>query len=601
MIDTEINSLLESGIKNHQENRLDEAVNYYEKVLNKDNRNFKANLFLGIVFAQQKKLLDAEKQFKKSLEIDPENFEIFNNLGLVYKELNQIDKSIESFNKAIKLNPNFIIAYNNLGLIYQNSNQTSEAEKIFIKAIKIEPNDLNTNINLAILYKNLSKKDKAEKLFIKILSQNPRNIIALINYGILLKNIGEKNKSEKYLKKAIEINPKYFPAYNNLMVLYERTNQNQKLKEVIEKAHFYFPNNKFLKLFQAHYHYKIEDYEKSLLYLKDISFDKNELRYEKLKNLLLAKNYDKIGDIDSAFQNFEKTNEISYDLKDKDINKDNALKIITKRIQYFKNYQNSNPNNLKNNLAPIFLIGFPRSGTTLLDTILRSHQEVSVLEEKPATTMMLNEIQKIIKGDFNNLEKIKDDEIEILQKNYFDNLNNFIDKKKFSKIIIDKMPLNIVHVGEIVRVFPNAKFILALRHPCDCVLSCFMQNFKLNDSMANFLSIEDTAKMYDLVMTLWKQYTNSFSINYHYIKYEDVVMDFDKSINNLLNFLELPWSKNVLKFYETAQSRNLINTPSYDQVYKPIYTASRYRWKKYENKIDKVLPVLRRWIDEFKY
>ena len=99
------------------------------------------------------------------------------------------------------------------------------------------------------------------------------------------------------------------------------------------------------------------------------------------------------------------------------------------------------------------------------------------------------------------------------------------------------MPLNIVHVGEIVKVFPKAKFILALRHPCDCVLSCFMQNFKLNDSMANFLSIEDTAKMYDLVMTLWKQYANSFSINYHYIKYEDVVMNFDKSINNLLNFL----------------------------------------------------------------
>ena len=215
--------------------------------------------------------------------------------------------------------------------------------------------------------------------------------------------------------------------------------------------------------------------------------------------------------------------------------------------------------------------------------------------------MMLNEMQKIIKGDFNNLEKIKDDEIEILQKNYFDNLNNFIDKKKFSKIIIDKMPLNIVHVGEIVRVFPNAKFILALRHPCDCILSCFMQNFKLNDSMANFLNIEDTTKMYDLVMTLWKQYINSFSINYHYIKYEDVVMDFDKSINNLLNFLELPWSKNVLKFYETAQSRNLINTPSYDQVYKPIYTASKDRWKKYENKIKEALPKLKPWIDEFKY
>jgi len=601
MNDEEINSILENGIKNHQENKLDEAIISYVKVIEEDNGNLKANLLLGIIFAQQKKFLDAEKQFKKSADIDPQNPDILNNLGLVYKELNQLEKSIDSFSKIIQLNPNFITAYNNLGLIYQSSKQTSEAEKIFLKGIELEPNNLDLNINLAILYRDISETYKAEQLFIKIIEQNPRNIIALINYGTLLKNIGEKDKSEEYFKKAIKVNPKYFPAYNNLMVLYERTNQNLKLKEVIEKAYSYFPNNLFLKLFQGHYYYKVENYEKSLLNLKSISFNKNQLKYEKLRTLLLAKNYDKIEDVDNAFQYFEETNKISYSLKDKNIDKNKALTIIKKRIQYFKNYQHNNVNNSKNNQAPIFLIGFPRSGTTLLDTVLRSHQEIDVLEEKPVTTKMLNEIQKIIKEDFNNLEKITDNEIEILQKNYLDNLKNYIDKKKSSKIIIDKMPLNIVHAGEIVKVFPKAKFILALRHPCDCVLSCFMQNFKLNDSMANFLNIEDTAKMYDLVMTLWKQYANSFSINYHYIKYEDVVMNFDKSINNLLNFLEIPWSKNVLTFYETAQSRNLINTPSYDQVYKPIYTASRYRWKKYENKIDKVLPVLRRWIDEFKY
>ena len=601
MIDKEINSILENGIKNHQEDKLSDATISYEKVLEKDSKNFKANLFLGIIFAQQKKFLDAEKQFKKSLNIDPKNSDIFNNLGLIYKELNQVEKSIDNFNEAIRLNPNFITAYNNLGLVYQNSKQTIEAEKIFLKAIELEPNNFDVNINLAILYKDISKIDKAEKLFIKIIDQNPKNIIALINYGNLLKSMGEKDKSEEYFKKAIEINPKYFPAYNNLIVLYERTNQNLKLREVIEKAYFYFPNNLFLRLFLGHYYYKVDNYEESLVNLKNINFSKNQLKYEKLRTLLLAKNYDKLGDVDNAFEYFEKTNEISYVLKDKNIDKDKALKIIKNRIQYFKNNQNYNLKNLKNNLTPIFLIGFPRSGTTLLDTVLRSHQQIDVLEEKPAVTVMLNEMQKIIKGDFRNLEKIKDNEIEILQKNYFDNLKNYINKKKSSKIIIDKMPLNIVHVGEIARVFPNAKFILALRHPCDCILSCFMQNFKLNDSMANFLNIEDTAKMYDLVMTLWKQYISSFSIDYHYIKYEDVVINFDKSISNLLNFLEIPWSKNVLKFYETAQSRNLINTPSYDQVYKPIYTTSKNKWKKYENKIERVLPLLKPWIDEFKY
>ena len=157
-----------------------------------------------------------------------------------------------------------------------------------------------------------------------------------------------------------------------------------------------------------------------------------------------------------------------------------------------------------------------------------------------------------------------------------------------------------VLIGEIIKIFPHAKFILAIRHPCDCVLSCFMQNFRLNDSMANFLNIEDSSEMYNLVMTLWKHY-EKLNINYQIVKYEDIVQNFKKTTESLLSFLEVPWTDNVLKFYEVAQSRNLINTPSYDQVYRPIYSESAYRWKKYEDKIKPILPILKPWIDEFNY
>ena len=163
------------------------------------------------------------------------------------------------------------------------------------------------------------------------------------------------------------------------------------------------------------------------------------------------------------------------------------------------------------------------------------------------------------------------------------------------------MPLNIIHVGEIVRIFPNAKFIVTLRHPYDCVLSCFMQNFKLNNANANFLDLKDAASFYNSVMNLWEQYINVFKVNYHIIKYEDIVLDFEKSVQKVLNFLELPWSNNVFEFYKTAQNRNKISSASYDQVIKPIYSKSVDKWKKYEKQISEILPILKPWINKFNY
>ena len=595
------NMHLEIGLKKLRENKLFDAYKEFKFIIDHENKNFKANFLLGIVYAKQKKFLDAERQFKKSLEINPDNPDIFNNLGLIYVKINKFQESINSFKEAIKIKPNFITSYINLGLVYKDLGQHNDAEKKFLEVLELDAINFDAKINLAILYKDTSKVGKAETIFKNLIDQYPNNLIVLINYGNFLKNFGDRLESEKYFKKAIEINPNYFPAYNNLMTLYERTNQNIKLKEIIDKAKINFPENNTTKLYEGHYLYKIEDFTNSINILENINFEQEELKLERLKNFLLAKNNDKIVNIESAYNYFQKTNNISNQLKNKNINKNNALKDINTRFNYFRNNIDNSSSNLVKTLSPIFLIGFPRSGTTLLDTILRSHPEIDVIEEKPTTTDMLNDLHKFTNGNLNNLKNIKNEEIISLQKNYLSSLDKFINKNKSSKIIIDKMPLNIVYIGEIIKIFPNAKFILALRHPCDCVLSCFMQIFKLNDSMANFLSIEDSANIYHLIMKLWKQYTNSLKINYISIKYEDVITDFNFKIKELLNFLDLEWSDEVLKFYDTAYSRNLINTPSYDQVYKPIYSESVYRWKKYEDKLKSILPILKPWIDEFDY
>ena len=169
------------------------------------------------------------------------------------------------------------------------------------------------------------------------------------------------------------------------------------------------------------------------------------------------------------------------------------------------------------------------------------------------------------------------------------------------KIYIDKLPLNLIFIGEIYRFFPNAKFIFALRNPYDVILSCFMQQFAPNDAMMNFTSLDDTSKFYDLSMTLYKRYKELFGSNLYEIKYEDVVKDFDNSIKKLLKSLNLEWQDEIRRFYDTAKKRGIIPTPSYNQVNQPIYEKSLNRWKNYEKKFKTVKPLLNKWVDEFSY
>ena len=139
-----------------------------------------------------------------------------------------------------------------------------------------------------------------------------------------------------------------------------------------------------------------------------------------------------------------------------------------------------------------------------------------------------------------------------------------------------------------------------LRHPCDTVLSCFMADFKINEGMANFYTLDDTVNFYNEFFTLWSHYTNVLNIQFHMIKYEDVVLNFEQTIKSLMNFLNLEWENSLKDFNKKAQERIKINTPSYSQVIKPLYNKSINRWKKYEI-MDKFYPLLEKWIKEFNY
>ena len=547
----------------------DKAEKLYKKILGKFPNNFDANYFIASIKAQKNNFSDAKSYMETALSINPNLPELNNNLGLIYLNLNEVEKSINFFQKAINLKKDYIFAYTNLGMAYVSLKQVSKAKENYLKAIEIDSN----------------------------------NLLANYNFANFLKRLGDHENSEFYYKKAIEIDPNYLPSYNNVMDLYDKSNQNNKLNKLIIVAEKLFPNNQVVKSFKAKLLYKEKNYAEVVGLLEKTQFLPDQIVQKQASYEVLAKSYDKLGNYDEAFKLFKMLNGIMDQRKEKNVDKKIYLKTTQDRLDFFSDPKISNwqpPKVLDNKKDPYFLIGFPRSGTTLLDTILRSHPSIEVLEEIPIINKFVDLLYIKKNFNFSNLENTNPDLIKEMREFYFHQIETY-KKEKGKKITIDKMPLNIVHVGEILRFFPNAKFILALRHPYDCVLSCFMQNFMLNHAMANFLDLDDSSKLYDLTMSLWKKYNKVFKVDYHIIKYEDVILNFDKTIKDLLSFLDVSWSEDVKKFYKTAEKRGIINTPSYNQVSQPIYSNSMYRWKNYEKEFVKSKDLLDIWVKEFNY
>ena len=316
---------------------------------------------------------------------------------------------------------------------------------------------------------------------------------------------------------------------------------------------------------------------------------------------LLGKVNDRLADYDSAFENFVGANRFAaVSGRDRGIDGVRYAKRVDSLIANGEALAPPQPGAEAGDapLVPTFLVGFPRSGTTLLDTILRSHPEIAVLEEQPVISQ-LRALQQAGPAT-QPAPLLRDDQRAALQARYFDIVADKFDREGI-RVLVDKFPLNLVEAGFVRSVFPSAKFILALRHPNDCVLSCFMQTFDLNDAMANFLDLGDAARFYDRAMTLWRLYDRKLDLETHIIRYEDVVDDLRGAVAPLLEFLGVGWSDNVENYRATALGRDRINTPSYNQVTQPVYRRAMGRWQNYENRFEPIDHLLRPWRDHWGY
>ncbi len=245
--------------------------------------------------------------------------------------------------------------------------------------------------------------------------------------------------------------------------------------------------------------------------------------------------------------------------------------------------------------SPIFIVGFPRSGTTLLDTLLMNIPSLHVMEEMP----VLVEVEAAL-GDDGRLATLSSDQAQRLRSLYYETIAK-VAPAPAGRTIVDKHPLQMTRMPLIHRLFPDARIVFVERHPCDSVLSCFMSNFQLNHAMLSFVTLDEAARTYDAVFEAWTRAEATLPLRVHRIRYERMVADLEGEMRPLLGFLGLEWDPKVLDNRAAAAKRDHIRTASYSQVTEPIYRRSAGRWERYRRQLEPVLPMLAPWAELMGY
>lgn len=486
---------------------------------------------------------------------------------------------------AAALNPHNASISRNLGAALSNIGRSEKALEEFRKAITLEPEYVQGRLVYAQMLIDLGRKREAA---------HEAEEAARVALDMVLPNSehprADRSKSSG---KPINISPDRVADVRELGYLLDRLNQVDDLRELLvaaQSAGIAPGALSSLWASLAHREGRLENAKRLLLqgrkHFHDAHWDR-----------LMTKVADGLGESDQAFAAAKAMNRAvpHYEgWRERAAAYRANIRLTTDVVtpEWVSRMQPLAANNGLPNVA--FVVGFPRSGTTLLETFLLGHPQTEVVEEG----RMLEEATRIV-SEAPNLEWSP----EVLmraRKTYIDELCRNV-PPQFDGLIVDRHPLNMLRLPVIHALFPSAKVIFTQRHPCDVVLSAYMQSFRLNPAMASFLDLADAADFYDAAMTMWTRSRDVALQEIHSVVYERLTADPAAELKPAVAFLGLDWRDELLDHQTTAKTRGLITTASYDQVVQPLSRAPAGRWRRYRAQLEPVLPLLLPWADRLGY
>ena len=508
-------------------------------------------LYKGIRHLHASRYRKAEDAFKKVLQEDKNNIDALRFMGILAFKSGNHDIAEAMFTRALKLDPTYSLVWANLGQVFSVTGQLDKAKKSFKNILNMEPNNALIWAEYGTVLTKLAKYKEGRDAYLKALEFKPDSPRVHLSLGHVFKTMGEIDNSIDAYRKTIFKNNLSGEAYWSLANL---------------KTYSFSEN-------------EIKDMEKTL------EGDMSDIERSQMY-FALGKAYEAKKDFDNSFKNYYKGNKVKKNLIK--YSSDDTTQ-NTKRILKFFNKENivSLSKSSISDKDPIFVLGMPRSGSTLIDQIISSHSKVDGTQELPNIIKIAAELNTIKQDSYPEVLKKLDD----LQLTKFG--KDYISETKWARgvapFFIDKMPNNFIHIGLIKTILPNAKIIDTRRDPMDTCFSCFKQFFARGQLFT--YSLEDLGNYYSDYIRAMNHWHSVYGKDIFTVHYDNVINETEETIRELIDYCDLSFEKECLEFYKSSRP---VKTPSAEQVRQPIYKSGLNYWKNYE----KHLKPLKKIIDE---
>jgi tetratricopeptide (TPR) repeat protein len=479
-------------------------------------------------------------------------------------------EAIGFYESLIRLVPGHAVAYNNLGAALHKLGRYNEAEAYFVQAIKIEPDfsDAHSNLGNSLLVKG--QYAGAEQFLRRAIKLNPRHVDARINLGLTLAFLSRLHDARSQFEKALKYQPRNADALSGLAQISMIEGSFDQAGAMLSRALETNPRMPRALAFQSGLRKMTPSDSAWLEHAEDVAaseiapLEESELRFA------IAKYYDDIQDFKRAFQNYKHANDllrpiaVPYDREAYKGFVDGMIRIYTREFIARVN------GGASNSIKPIFVVGMPRSGTSLAEQIISSHPSAKGAGEVEFWPDAIHKREALIKErplDESTRKELAEAYLRVLAAKTGDALR-----------VVDKAPVNSDYLGIIHSVFPNARILYMQRDPIDTCLSCYFQKFVLSMNFTMDLSdLADYYREHRRIMRHWRAVLPPGTILD--VPYEDLVADQEGWTRKILDFLGLEWDERVLNFHETKRE---VATASFWQVRQRMFKNSVQRWRNYE-------------------
>jgi tetratricopeptide (TPR) repeat protein len=476
--------------------------------------------------------------------------------------------------RARALGPGSADALNAEGACLARLSRFREAIKAFDAALRAAPGDRLIRFNKASALESLQELSRARIEYERVVEAQPDHVDALTNLAGIAMQRGDVEAARNFAERALRINPRHDAAF---LELAGADIEDQKFETALVRLD--------------------ELLQRKTLSAKQLSVAQG----------LTGDAYDGLGRTADAFRCYaqsQATRRAAYAPQFERPDIESAAALVRRLMAYFRaaprdSWQASAGSTQKRPVAThVFLVGFPRSGTTLLEQILAGHPDIEVMSER-SCLIDAQERFTLPPDGLDRLSKLSGPELTPFRDAYWSCVAAEGSRTRRG-VFVDKMPFYCVFLCLVAKLFPGAKIIFALRDPRDVVLSCFRRRFVMTEQMYELTTLESAASHFDAVMGLCERYRERLGLSFCDVRHENLVADIEKETRRLCAFLGIPWNAAMTRFDETARHR-LANTPSGPQLARGLSSKSMGQWRRYREHLAPVLPKLAPWVAHLGY